>query len=202
MHIICSDLEGVFIPEVWMELAKKSGIEALNLTTRDIPDYNELMIHRLKVMNDKNLKLQDIQNVVAKMEPFEGAEDFVNWIRERMELIILSDTFTEFIKPILKKIGSPTVFCHYLDVAQDGTILNYHLRQQNQKEKSVKALQSLKYDIIAFGDSYNDVTMLKSANKGMFFRPPESITKEFPDFPVLKNYEEIKKIIVDITGKK
>ena len=169
MNIICSDLEGVFIPEVWLTLAEKTGIKELNISTRDIESYDELMSLRLKIMKKHNLKLNDIINVVNSMEPFNGALEFADWIRERAEFIILSDTFIEFIKPLIEKLNNPTIFCHYLSVAQNGTIEQYHLRQQNQKENAIRALQSLNYKTIAFGDSYNDITMLKKQTGVCFF---------------------------------
>ena len=197
MNIICSDLEGVFIPEVWLTLAEKTGIKELNISTRDIESYDELMSLRLKIMKKHNLKLNDIINVVNSMEPFNGALEFADWIRKRAEFIILSDTFIEFIKPLIEKLNNPTIFCHYLSVAKNGTIEQYHLRQQNQKENAIRALQSLNYKTIAFGDSYNDITMLKKADRGIFFRPPNSIANEFPEIQVTKNYEELKKIITE-----
>ncbi len=192
MNIICSDLEGVFIPEIWINVAEKTGIEELKLTTRDITDYNELMKKRLSVMDDNGLKLQDITEVIKTIDPLEGAYEALNWIRERSQIIILSDTFEEFAMPIMKKLGYPVVFCHSLSIDADGRITDYHLRQQNQKKHGVRAFQALNYKVTAFGDSYNDTAMLKEADNGFFFNPPRNVSEEFPEFPVVKDYEELK----------
>lgn len=198
MNILCSDLEGVFVPEIWIKVAEKTGIEELRLTTRDISDYNELMRNRLMIMDRHSLKLKDITDAIASLDPLEGAAEALAWIRTRYQIIILSDTFEEFAKPLMQKLDFPTLFCHSLVVDTDGRITDYALRQQGQKQKAVKALQSLNYRVIAFGDSYNDTDMLKQADTGFFFKPPESILKDFPDFAVTRTYDELKKMITSV----
>lgn len=198
MDILCSDLEGVFIPEIWINVAEKTGIEELKLTTRDISDYDELMKKRLAVMDKHGLKLKDITDVIAAIEPMEGAVETLTWIREQTQIIILSDTFEEFAQPLMKKLGFPTLLCHSLTIDHNGRITGYNLRQQNQKKNAVKALQNLNYRVIAFGDSYNDTAMLKQADYGFFFMPPESILKDFPKIAVTRNYDELKKMITSV----
>ena len=195
MDIICSDLEGVFVPEIWINVAKKTGIEELKLTTRDISDYNVLMQKRLSILDANNLKIKDITDVIATMEPLEGAIEFVDWLRSKSQLIVVSDTFAQFAKPLMKKLGMPTLFCHSLTIEPDGRISNYNLRQEEGKRKTVLALKSLNYKVIAFGDSYNDTGMLQEADKGILFCPPENVIKDFPQFPVTNTYEELKIII-------
>ena len=195
MNIICSDLEGVFIPEIWINVAEKTGIEELKLTTRDIPDYNVLMKKRLGILDANGLKLSDITDVIETMDPMEGAAEFVAWMRENAQLIILSDTFEQFAGPFMRKLGMPTLFCHQLKVDDTGRIADYCLRQQDQKKKAVAALKGLNYHITAFGDSYNDVTMLKEAHQGFLFRPPAKVIEEFPQFPVTTTYGELKPLV-------
>lgn len=195
MHLICSDLEGVFIPEIWINVAERTGIEALRLTTRDIPNYDELMQHRLKVMAEHGLKLKDVADAISRMEPMPGALDFVRWIRERTQLIVVSDTFLQFAAPLMEKLEHPTLLCHELDIAPDGTIAHYRLRQPDAKRKTVLAFKSLLYTVLAFGDSYNDIGMLEEADFGFFFRPPENVVKEFPQYPVTTDYEALKEHI-------
>ena len=195
MHIVCSDLEGVFVPEIWINVAKKTGIDALKLTTRDIADYDVLMNKRLSILRENGLKLKDIQDVIETMNPLEGAVNFLAWIRERTQIIIVSDTFIQFAGPLMKKLGWPTLFCHSLSVSPDGSVAGYHLRQQNSKQKTVISLKSLNYEIIAIGDSYNDINMLKEAETGILFTPPENVKNEFPELPVAYNYEELKDAI-------
>lgn len=193
--ITCLDFEGVLIPEIWLGLASKTGIEELKLTTRDIVDYNELMQHRLKILDQHNLTLKDIHEVVDTMDPLEGALEFLTWLRQRTEVIILSDTFREFVSPLLTKLQYPTIFCHSLILDENQKIVNYKLRQEDQKRKAVIALKGLNYHILAAGDSYNDVSMLKEAHSGIFYCPTEKITKEYPQFPVTQNYEALKQQI-------
>jgi phosphoserine/homoserine phosphotransferase len=190
--LACLDLEGVLVPEIWINFAEKTGIEKLRLTTRDIPDYDELMRGRLKILEENNLKLEDIQNVIQKIKPLEGAYDFLGWLKSEFQVIILSDTFYQFAGPLMAQLDYPTLFCHELVVDEGGRIANYRLRQADGKTKAVAALQSLNFQVVAAGDSYNDTGMLKQADAGIFFRPPESITKEFPQFPVTHKYEEMK----------
>jgi len=192
MEIACLDLEGVLIPEVWINVADRTGIEELKLTTRDIADYDELMTYRLKILDKHNLKLPDIQEVIATLTPLDGALDCLNWLRERFQVIILSDTFYQFASPFMRQLGWPTLFCHYLEVDDDGTVSNYRLRMPDQKRASVEALRSVNFRTIATGDSYNDTTMLGAADAGILFCPPDNVVKEFPQFPVTRSYDELK----------
>jgi phosphoserine/homoserine phosphotransferase len=192
MFIVCSDLEGIFTPEIWINFAEITGIEELRLTTRDISDYNVLMKRRLAILDENNLKLDDIQAVIRKMEPVEGALDFLNWLRSQMEVIIVSDTFVEFAGPLMEKLGRPTLFCNTLSVNGDGAITDYVLRQQDGKKKVALALKSLNYQVIAVGDSYNDITMLQASDHAILYRPPDNVKAEYQDFPVAVNYEELK----------
>jgi len=190
--LACLDLEGVLIPEIWIAFAEKTGIEQLRLTTRDIPDYDELMRGRLKILDDNNLKLPDIQKVIGTLQPMDGAYDFLNWLKSEFQVIILSDTFYQFAGPLMAQLDYPTLFCNSLEVASDGRIVNYHLRQNDGKTQAVAALKSLNFKVIASGDSYNDTGMLKEADAGVFFMPPDSIIAEFPQFKVTRNYVELK----------
>jgi phosphoserine/homoserine phosphotransferase len=190
--LACLDLEGVLVPEIWIGVAKKTGISELSLTTRDVPDYDVLMKRRLGILDQHRLRLQDIQAVIASMAPLEGAGEFLEWLRERCQVIILSDTFYEFAMPLMKQLAYPTIFCNRLGVDEAGRITTYHLRLPDQKRQSVAALKSLRFTVIAAGDSYNDTTMLAEADAGIFFRPPGAIAKEFPQFPVTQTYEELK----------
>ncbi|MGK5093162.1 bifunctional phosphoserine phosphatase/homoserine phosphotransferase ThrH [Deltaproteobacteria bacterium TL4] len=198
--LTCLDFEGVLIPEIWLGLAEKTGIEELRLTTRDIVDYNELMRHRLKMLDKHQLTLKDIHEVVETLNPLEGALEFLTWLRQRTEVIILSDTFREFVSPLLAKLQYPTIFCHSLILGENQKIVNYQLRQEDQKRKAVLALKSLNFHILASGDSYNDVSMLKEADTGIFFCPAEKITKEYPQFPVARSYEELKAHLCRLGG--
>jgi len=195
MHIVCSDLEGVFVPEIWINVAEKTGIEELRLTTRDIADYNELMQKRLSILDRHNIKLGDITRVIDEMEPLPGAVDFLNWLRERSQVIIVSDTYVQFAGPLMRQLGWPTLFCHTLLVAPDGAISDYRLRQEDGKRKSVEAMQGLNFHVLAMGDSYNDISMLKAADAGILFRPPENVVSEFPQFPVAREYEDLKPLM-------
>ena len=193
MTIACLDLEGVLIPEIWINLAEKAGIEALKLTTRDIADYDELMGKRLEVLDEHGLTLKDFQEVVATMDPLEGARDFLEWLQDQVEVIILSDTFREFAMPLIAKLGNPTMFCHSLAVDYETyRIKDYVLRQNDQKRKAVIALKGLNFRVLSMGDSYNDLSMLEEADYGIFFKPTKKIIEEFPQFPVTENYEELK----------
>lgn len=196
MHIVCSDLEGVFVPEIWINVARITGIDELRLTTRDIADYNVLMRKRLGILDANGLTLPDIQRVIASMEPLRGAIEFLDWLRARTRLIIVSDTFVEFADPLIAKLKRPTLFCNSLAVAHDGRIADYRLRQQDGKRKVVEGLQSMNFKVIAMGDSYNDITMLQQAQKGILFRPPENVVAEFPQFPVTEDFDELKNILV------
>jgi phosphoserine / homoserine phosphotransferase len=195
MYIVCSDLEGVFVPEVWINVSEKTRIPELRRTTRDEPDYNKLMHYRMKILDEHRLKLHDIQEVIAQIRPLPGALDFIAWIKERSQLIVVSDTFIQFADPLMKQLGRPTLFCHSLVMDETNRIIDYKLRQPDPKRKTVEALQSLTYQVIAMGDSYNDVSMLKAADVGILFRPPENVIKDYPELPVTQNYDELKKIL-------
>jgi len=192
VEIACLDLEGVLIPEIWIAFAEKTGIEGFNRTTRDEPNYDVLMNYRLNLLREHQLGINEIQSVITTLEPLEGAVGFVDWLRERFQVVILSDTFYEFASPLMKPLGYPTLLCHQLECAEDGSVLNYHLRQANPKRQSIVALKSLYYRTIAAGDSYNDTTMLSEADVGILFRAPENVTNEFPQFPSVRSYEELK----------
>ena len=198
MKILVADVEGVFLPEIWINVAKKTGIEELKLTTRDISDYNVLMKKRLSLLKENNLKIQDIKNVIATLEPLEGALDILNWIREHSQIIMLSDTFEEFAKPLIAKLKHPLLLCHSLTIDKKGNITDYNLRIENQKKEAVKALKAMNYHVIAFGDSYNDIDMIKEADQGFFFSPPESVITDFPEIPVTKNYSQLKTMIASL----
>ena len=191
MRIICLDLEGVLIPEIWISLADITGIEKLKLTTRDIEDYDKLMSFRLKILREKKLKISDILKAVDVLNPFEGAIEFINNLSNNNQVIILSDTFYEISYPLLKKLGNPTIFCHHLSVDNSGEILGYKLRQKNQKKSSVEALKSLNFEVFAAGDSFNDVDMLKSADFGVWFKPPENLVNKYPNFDRAYNYNDL-----------
>lgn len=199
--LACLDLEGVLVPEIWINVAEKTGIEKLKLTTRDIPDYDVLMKGRLKILKENNLKLKDIQNVITTLRPLEGASDFLNWLKSEFQVIILSDTFYEFAKPLMKQLDYPCLFCHSLEINSADEITNYHLRLNDQKTKSVKALQELKFKVIAAGDSYNDTGMLNQADAGILFKPPQNVIDEFPQFPVSNDYAELKNAFLQAKEK-
>jgi phosphoserine/homoserine phosphotransferase len=190
--IACLDLEGVLVPEIWINVAERTKIPELRLTTREEPNYDLLMKRRIKILAEHKLKLQDIQEVIATMAPVDGAKDFLAWLRARCQVIILSDTFAQFAAPLMRQLDYPTIFCNTLEVEPDGRIVNYHLRLPDQKRASVLALKDLNFRVVAVGDSYNDTSMLMAADAGIFFRPPASITKEFPQFPVTQTYDELK----------
>lgn len=192
MRLACLDLEGVLVPEIWIAFADRTGIPELRLTTRDISDYDELMAHRLKILAEHGLKLPDIQEVIAGLSPLPGAVEFVAWLRERFQVIILSDTFYQFADPLMVQLGRPTLFCHKLEVADDGRITGYKLRLPDQKRQAIKAFHQLNFECIASGDSYNDTGMLGEADAGILFSPPENVIREFPQFPVATDYEQLK----------
>lgn len=192
MEIACLDLEGVLVPEIWINFAKKTGIDALKATTRDIPDYDVLMKQRLRILDEHGLGLNEIQEVIADMGPLEGALEFVDWLRERFQVVILSDTFYEFAQPLMRQLRWPTLMCHRLEVAEDGKIVDYKLRQKDPKRQAVKAFHTLNYRCIAAGDSYNDTTMLSEAEAGILFKAPENVIAEFPQFPAVHTYEELR----------
>lgn len=192
MKMIVADLEGVFFPEIWINVAKKTGIEALKLTTRDVSDYDALMTKRLSILKENNLKIQDIQDVIADLEPLDGSLEFLDWVRKHSQIIVLSDTFEEFAKPLMIKLKYPTLLCHKLNIDADGNIVDYDIRILDQKKEAVKALQAINYHVIAFGDSYNDIDMIQQADQGFLFMPPESVIHDYPELPVTQNYRELK----------
>lgn len=193
MEIACLDLEGVLVPEIWIGFAEKTGIEELSATTRDVPDYDVLMKQRLAILDKHGLGLPDIQEVIATMAPMPGARDFILWLKERFQLIILSDTFYEFSQPLMRQLDFPTLFCHRLIANESGKIVDYKLRQKDPKRQSVKALHSLNFRVIASGDSYNDTTMLEEADAGILFRAPANVIEEFPQYPAVETYDELRR---------
>ena len=198
MQILCTDLEGVLVPEIWINVAQKTGIDELKLTTRDISDYDVLMRKRLDILKHNGLKLKDITDVFVTMAPMDGAVEFLNWLRPQIQVVIVSDTYVEFAKPLMAKLGWPTLLCNSLSIDDAGAISDYHLRQKDGKRHVVNALHTLNYEVIAMGDSYNDLTMLQTAEHGIFFRPPENIIAEHPNFPVTNTYAELKQILAKV----
>jgi len=201
VELACLDLEGVLVPEIWIAFADKTGIEELRATTRDVPDYNVLMTQRLAILDQHGLKIDDIQEVIATLEPLPGAVDFIAWLRERFQVIILSDTFYEFSQPLMRQLGWPTLFCHRLVTDNAGRVVDYKLRQEDPKRASVKALHSLKYRVIAAGDSYNDTTMLSEADVGILIHAPQNVIEEFPQFQSVANLAELKQAFVDASER-
>ena len=192
MEIACLDLEGVLIPEIWINFADRTGIEELRLTTRDVPDYDALMTRRLSILAENDLGLSDIQEVIGGMAPLPGAKEFLDWLRERAQVVILSDTFYQFAAPLMRQLGWPTLLCHRLEIGEGGRVSNYHLRQKDGKRQAVKAFHQLNFRVVAAGDSYNDTTMLSEADAGILFRPPDNVIEEFPQFPVARSYDELR----------
>ncbi len=201
MQIVCLDLEGVLIPEVWVEFARRSGIVSLTRTTRDEPDYDKLMRFRLQTLAAHGMKIGDIEQVIADMSPLPGARSFLDDLRATYQVVILSDTFYEFARPLMKQLDWPTLFCHSLVVAPDGAVTDYKLRMPDQKRAAVNAFKALNFRVIAAGDSYNDTAMLGAADAGFFIHPPASIAAEFPQFPVMKDYGELRAAIDDAAAK-
>ena len=197
MIVACLDLEGVLVPEIWIAFAEKTGIEKLRLTTRDIPDYSELMQGRLDILNENNLQLSDIQEVIKNISPLAGAKDFLDWLKSEFQVIILSDTFNQFAGPLMGQLDYPTLFCHDLIIDGSGRINDFQLRIPDAKTKAVKALQGLNLKVIAAGDSYNDTGMLKQADAGILFRAPNNVIEEFPQFPVTRDYDGFKKLFIE-----
>ncbi len=195
MWVVCADLEGVFVPEVWVNVAKKTGIDELKLTTRDIKDYDELMRYRLQILDKHNLKIQDIQEVISTLRPLDGAYEFSKWLREVTRFTIVSDTFVEFAQPLMAQLDFPFLLCHSLVIDADGRVVDYKLRQSDPKRKTVEAFKSLDYQVIAFGDSYNDISMLKAADRGILFCPPDNVVADYPEFPVARNLAELKSML-------
>jgi phosphoserine / homoserine phosphotransferase len=195
MYIVCSDLEGVFVPEIWVNVSSHTGIDELKLTTRDISDYNILMKRRLELLRKYGLTLRDVQNVISLLKPLPGAIDFVDWLRSKTQLIVVSDTFTEFADPLIRQLGRPTLFCHHLTTDAAGNITDYNLRQEDSKKKVVESLQCLNYKVIAIGDSYNDISMLRKADYGILYNPPQNVADEHPDLEVVKTYATLRRNI-------
>lgn len=192
MEIACLDLEGVLVPEIWIGFAEKTGIDELRATTRDIPDYDVLMKQRLRLLNENQLGLRDIQEVIATMVPLPGAKGFVDWLKEHFQVVILSDTFYEFSHPLMRQLDFPALFCHRLVTDENGAIIDYKLRQEDPKRQCVMAFHGLNYRVIASGDSYNDTTMLSEADAGILFKAPDKVIEEFPQFPSVTSYDELK----------
>lgn len=199
--IACLDLEGVLLPEIWIKFAEKTGIDDLKITTRDIPDYSKLMQSRLRILKSHNLKIDDIQQVINTLTPLEGARNFLLWLKSEFQVIILSDTFYEFSNPLMKQLDYPTLFCHQLIINKVGDVIDFRLRQEDQKTKAVKALQGLNFKVISAGDSYNDIGMLQQADSGILFCPPEKVIEEFPEFPVVNNYKDFQTILLNTRKK-
>jgi phosphoserine/homoserine phosphotransferase len=201
VEIACLDLEGVLVPEIWIAFAEKTGIQELRATTRDIPDYDVLMRQRLRLLEQHGFGLSEIQDVISGLKPLDGAVEFVDWLRERFQVIILSDTFYEFSQPLMRQLGWPALFCHRLEVDTVGKVVNYHLRQRDQKRQSVLALKTLYFRVIAAGDSYNDTSMLGEADAGILFHAPEKVIREFPQFPAVDSYLDLKKEFIKASNR-
>lgn len=201
MELACLDLEGVLIPEIWIAFAEKTGIEELKATTRDIPDYDVLMTQRLRILDEHGYGLNEIQEVIGTLDPLDGAREFLDWLRERFQVVILSDTFYEFAMPLMAKLGFPTLLCHKLEVDEKGRITDYLLRQRDPKRQSVRAFQLLNYRVIAAGDSYNDTTMLAQAEAGILFHAPKNVIEEFPQFPAVHDFEELKATFLRLSNR-
>ncbi len=197
MEIACLDLEGVLIPEIWIAFAERTGIPDLRATTRDIPDYDRLMRQRLRLLEEHRLGLPDIQAVIGAMSPLPGAAEFLNWLRERFQVVILSDTYYEFATPLMRQLGYPTLMCNRLAIDGSGRVVGYRLRQPDQKREAVKAFHGLNFRVIAAGDSYNDTAMLTEADAGILFCPPDNVVREFPQFPVTHDYGELRDAFVE-----
>jgi len=199
--IACLDLEGVLTPEIWINVAERTGIEALRRTTRDEPDYDKLMRYRMEILDERGLGLPDIQEVIGTMKPLDGAGEFLDWLRARFQVLILSDTFEEFAAPLMAQLGNPALFCNSLTVDERKRIRGHNIRIRDGKRKAVMALKLLNFEVIAAGDSYNDTTMLKEADHGILFRPPDNVIREFPQFPVTQTYDELKHAFEKAAGR-
>lgn len=200
MDIACLDLEGVLVPEIWIGVAERTGIDELKATTRDIPDYDVLMQQRLAILQRNGLGLGDIQSVISEMTPLDGAVEFLDWLRGHFQVAILSDTFYEFAMPLMRQLGYPTLLCNRLTTDSDGRVTDYVLRQTDQKRQAVRAFHSMNYRVVASGDSYNDTGMLDEADSGILFRPPDNVIAEFPQYPVTRSYNELRSAFVQAGG--
>jgi len=192
MEIACLDLEGVLVPEIWINVAERTGVAELRVTTREEPDYDVLMKRRIAILEREGIALRDIQTVIDRMGPLDGAREFLDWLRERFQVVILSDTFYEFASPLMRQLGWPTLLCHRLETDAAGRVVGYRLRMPDQKRAAVRAFHGLRFRVIAAGDSYNDTGMLAEADAGILFRPPENVVREFPHFPVTTSYDELR----------
>ena len=201
MEIACLDLEGVLVPEIWIAFAEKTGIEELKKTTRDEPDYDVLMQYRLDLLKQHGLGLNEIQEVITTLSPLEGAADFVDWLRERFQVVILSDTFYEFASPLMKQLGYPTLLCHKLETDANGNVVDYKLRQANPKRQAIVGFKSMYYRTIAAGDSYNDTTMLAEADAGILFHAPDNVINEFPQFPAVQTFDDLKREFIRASNR-
>ena len=195
MEIVCLDLEGVLIPEIWIGVAERTGVESLKATTRDIPDYDQLMKQRLRIMDTHKLGISDVKEVIGSLEPLDGAISFLENLRKDFQVIILSDTFYEFAEPFMLKLSLPTLFCHNLEIGQNGRIIDYHLRLKDHKRKAVESLKNLNFTVYAAGDSYNDTSMLDAADRGILFKAPDNVKNEFPQFPFVDSYKLLRQEI-------
>jgi len=200
MHIVCLDLEGVLVPEIWINVALKTGIEELKITTRDEPNYDKLMTRRLQILQENGITLPMIQKIITTIDPLEGAIKFITWLNKYTQIIIVTDSFKEFAMPLLKKLGNPFAFCHNLKVNDEGIIIDYVLRIKEMKRVTLQKFNEMNYSAIAIGDSYNDIEMLKTAEHGILFRPPVNVEEEYPNFPSLREYEDLKQYIRNIIG--
>jgi phosphoserine/homoserine phosphotransferase len=192
MRLACLDLEGVLVPEIWVAVAERTGVPELRRTTRDEPDYDKLMRWRLGILDERGIRLPDIQAAITSLGPLPGAREFLDWLRERMPVVILSDTFQQFAAPLMRQLGWPALLCHALEVAPDGRITDYRLRMPEQKRAAVRAFRTLRLRVIAAGDSYNDTAMLGEADAGILFRPPDNVVADFPQFPVTRDYDQLR----------
>ena len=200
MKVACIDFEGVLVPEIWISLAAQTGIRELELTTRDIPDYDELMGHRLSIMDSHGLRFKQLLAAAEVLEPLPGAADFLAWLRSEFQVAIISDTFHELARPLVAKLGNPVILCHRLEIDAEDRITGYRIRQPDPKRCAVKAFKSLNYDVVATGDSYNDISMLDQADAGMFFCPSEKVTRDYPNIPVARDYAELKTMFANALG--
>jgi len=200
MYIVCFDLEGVFTPEVWIAVSKAIGIDDLKLTTRDISDYDVLMNNRIAILKKNKITINDIQGIISNMDLLPGAKEFLDYIRTISQVVIVTDSFSEFVMPFMKKLGFPVCFCHNLEIDEEGIITDYKIRISEMKKKTVLALKKLNYEVIAVGDSYNDVSMLLEAKLGILFRPPKNVVDQFPELPVVNEYNELKDLISKYLG--
>lgn len=201
MEIACLDLEGVLVPEIWIAFADHTGIKELRATTRDIPDYDVLMQQRLRLLDKHGYGLPQIQEVIAQLTPLPGAREFVDWLRERFQVVIISDTFYQFAQPLMRQLGYPMLFCHNLEVDDNGHVVDYHIRQRDPKRQTIVSLKTLYYRTIACGDSYNDTGMLAEADAGILFHAPDNVIREFPQYPSVQTYEDLKKEFIKASNR-